>query len=57
MDIHNEAIIPLYSNHVDMCRFEGKNSEYDAVSNALIRLAQESVRTAAKKRDSSDRCM
>ncbi|CAO2658177.1 Nn.00g074370.m01.CDS01 [Neocucurbitaria sp. VM-36] len=60
MEIRNEEIIPMYSDHVGMCRFGGKSQEYGAVSNALIRLARVALKRremTATSRDSSDRSL
>ncbi len=41
MDTPNEEVIPLYANHITMCRFpEETNQEYLEVSRALKRLAR-----------------
>jgi hypothetical protein len=60
MDIPGEDIIPLYANHVSMCRFGQKSQDYKAVSNAIKRLARNALRNRALakrvKHNSSDRC-
>lgn len=61
MDSVNEEIIPLYANHLTMCRFAGETKEYKAVSSAILRQARKAHRERqARMRPtsvSSDRCM
>jgi len=61
MDIANEEIIPLFANHLTMCRYPGETQEYDAVSKPLKRLARKAhISQQARKMsttESSDRCM
>ncbi|KAF2195851.1 ankyrin [Zopfia rhizophila CBS 207.26] len=61
MEIRDEEIIPLYANHLSMCRFEGKNQEYTVVSNAICRLARKALKNreiaTTTNRDSSDRSL
>jgi hypothetical protein len=60
MDISEEEIIPLYANHLTMCRYPGETKEYDLVSNALKRLARKALKgkQATKKTASvaSEQC-
>lgn len=61
MDIADEEVIPLYANHLTMCRYLGETEEYKTVSKAIKRLARKAQKTkqATKKTTSvsSDRCM
>ncbi|OCK76186.1 hypothetical protein K432DRAFT_437179 [Lepidopterella palustris CBS 459.81] len=55
MDLPNEDIVPLFANHLNMCRYDGATQEYDVVSKALKRLARKAhLNRQARKRATSE---
>jgi hypothetical protein len=59
MDVLSEEPIPLFANHLTMCRFSGETQEYKSVSGALQRLARKAHaerQGQRRKSISSERC-
>jgi hypothetical protein len=61
MDVPQEDVIPLFANHVTMCKFPGPNDAFEIVSRAIRRLALNAVKkrlrsTGAATPQSSTRC-
>lgn len=42
LGIENEVVIPLFTNHRDICRFDGETKNYNTVSRAIRRIASQS---------------
>jgi len=61
MDTANEETIPLFADHLTMCRYPGETQEYDAVSKPIKRLARKAHRNLQARKNStsasSNRCM